>query len=249
VTVAGRDPAAPRTVGCEYGPTGTSPAARDHGRGRVCANGCGTVLRRTNPDDICDPCQRAAIRRIEAARAAATAAREARAKASPSSRQKEKQMPDRPESDSAAAVLDLLVTGEVVSGQAIADELGCTRNAVAKHIKNLRRLGWHITSVPKLGHRLDDVKPWANPSDHAPEAPGAAPDPIPEQPASPAAPDSSSQESPVAGPPPFAGSMSVDWFESKRPTVPVTITVHFELDEIVEAVMERIAEQMVGKGR
>lgn len=48
-------------------------------------------------------------------------------------------------------------------------------------------------------------------------------------------------------PPPFANALTVDWFKSARPTVPVTITVNFELDEIVEAVMERIAARMVGK--
>ena len=140
-------------------------------------------------------------------------------------------MPERPDSVGASNVLDLLTTGVVVSGEDIATELGCSRAVVGKHVKNLRRLGWSITSVPKRGHRLDDVKPWEpklgdlmlgvyKDAPDAPPAQAAEPptDPAPQPPA-PATPTPPSQESPGAGtysyvtPPPWREDhITVNWF-------------------------------------
>ncbi|MGV3488110.1 MAG: biotin--[acetyl-CoA-carboxylase] ligase [Tuberibacillus sp.] len=43
---------------------------------------------------------------------------------------------------------------EFVSGQAICEQIGCSRTAVWKHIKELQKEGYTIESVPKRGYRL-----------------------------------------------------------------------------------------------
>ncbi|RDI43016.1 biotin--[acetyl-CoA-carboxylase] ligase [Falsibacillus pallidus] len=44
--------------------------------------------------------------------------------------------------------------GEFVSGQALADFLGCTRTAVWKHIEELRREGFELEAVRRKGYRI-----------------------------------------------------------------------------------------------
>jgi len=41
-----------------------------------------------------------------------------------------------------------------VSGQQLCGALGITRSAVSKHVRELRKLGYEIESVPHRGHRL-----------------------------------------------------------------------------------------------
>lgn len=45
-------------------------------------------------------------------------------------------------------------TDGVVSGQRLCEDLGVSRAAVSKHVRELRKLGYEIDSVPRLGHRL-----------------------------------------------------------------------------------------------
>ncbi len=52
-------------------------------------------------------------------------------------------------------------TGGYVSGQSISSELGISRAAVWKHIKDLRKRGFHIEASPSKGYRLiDDTAPF-----------------------------------------------------------------------------------------
>ncbi|MFP4174510.1 MAG: biotin--[acetyl-CoA-carboxylase] ligase, partial [Halobacteriales archaeon] len=51
-------------------------------------------------------------------------------------------------------VLDALADGDVVSGEALADEFGVSRNAVWKHVERLRDAGFGVESTPD-GYRLD----------------------------------------------------------------------------------------------
>ena len=44
--------------------------------------------------------------------------------------------------------------GEVLSGESIAGELGCTRAAVCKAVKSLREEGYHIEAGPNKGYML-----------------------------------------------------------------------------------------------
>ncbi|MFW5983871.1 MAG: biotin--[acetyl-CoA-carboxylase] ligase [Halobacteria archaeon] len=53
-------------------------------------------------------------------------------------------------------VLDALADGDVVSGEALADEFGVSRNAVWKHVERLRDAGFGIESTPD-GYRLDSA--------------------------------------------------------------------------------------------
>jgi BirA family biotin operon repressor/biotin-[acetyl-CoA-carboxylase] ligase len=55
------------------------------------------------------------------------------------------------------AVLKSLKQTRVVSGQALASELGISRTAVWKYVNQLRREGYRISSSPRLGYRLDSV--------------------------------------------------------------------------------------------
>ena len=51
-------------------------------------------------------------------------------------------------------ILTRLLSGETVSGESMARELGVTRAAVFKHIEQLRETGFEIASVPRQGYRL-----------------------------------------------------------------------------------------------
>lgn len=44
--------------------------------------------------------------------------------------------------------------GEFVSGQMISDELGCSRTAVWKHMEDLRKEGYELEAVRRLGYRI-----------------------------------------------------------------------------------------------
>jgi BirA family biotin operon repressor/biotin-[acetyl-CoA-carboxylase] ligase len=44
--------------------------------------------------------------------------------------------------------------GGVVSGQRLCEDFGVSRAAISKHVRELRKLGYEIESVPRLGHRL-----------------------------------------------------------------------------------------------
>ncbi len=55
------------------------------------------------------------------------------------------------------SVLDILRDShDFVSGEAISDVLGISRNAVHKHVKSLRRRGYRIVGVSRRGYRLED---------------------------------------------------------------------------------------------
>ena len=57
--------------------------------------------------------------------------------------------------DSAFKVLEILERSQTsISGEAISDELGISRSAVWKHIKELRGMGYDIFSSQKEGYRL-----------------------------------------------------------------------------------------------
>ncbi|MCA1030488.1 biotin--[acetyl-CoA-carboxylase] ligase [Bacillus timonensis] len=45
-------------------------------------------------------------------------------------------------------------TGEFVSGQKISEKLGCSRTAVWKHIEDLRKEGYELEAVRRLGYRI-----------------------------------------------------------------------------------------------
>lgn len=51
--------------------------------------------------------------------------------------------------------LSQLKTGEVISGEAISKNLGISRSAIWKQVKNLRDLGYIITAETNMGYRLD----------------------------------------------------------------------------------------------
>lgn len=62
-----------------------------------------------------------------------------------------------------------LLTGEVVSGEALATDLGLSRAAVHKQVESLRNSGWAVESRPGTGYRIkrlpaglepDAVLPW-----------------------------------------------------------------------------------------
>lgn len=53
-------------------------------------------------------------------------------------------------------VLDALADGDVVSGEALAEEFDVSRNAVWKHVERLRDAGFGVESTPD-GYRLDGV--------------------------------------------------------------------------------------------
>lgn len=60
--------------------------------------------------------------------------------------------------DSAFKVLEILERSEnPVSGEKISDELGITRSAVWKHVKELRAMGYDISSSQKEGYRVTRV--------------------------------------------------------------------------------------------
>ncbi|MFX3622795.1 MAG: biotin--[acetyl-CoA-carboxylase] ligase [Ectobacillus sp.] len=46
--------------------------------------------------------------------------------------------------------------GEFVSGQAISEKLGCSRTAVWKHMEDLRKEGYELEAVRRLGYRIVD---------------------------------------------------------------------------------------------
>lgn len=129
MSVAVTDTRAPRPPGSRFhAHTALTPKTRKHAPGRVCATpGCGTILRSTNPDQTCDPCQRKARRTRDAQKAAkavkrgavATAAGSAGTKASSPSRPKKeaKVTPERPTTASAAAVLGQLRGRKLKSGR------------------------------------------------------------------------------------------------------------------------------------
>ena len=54
-------------------------------------------------------------------------------------------------------VIDILRDShDFVSGEAISDVLGVSRNAVHKHVKSLRKRGYRIVGVSRRGYRLED---------------------------------------------------------------------------------------------
>jgi BirA family biotin operon repressor/biotin-[acetyl-CoA-carboxylase] ligase len=54
-------------------------------------------------------------------------------------------------------VIDILRdSNDFVSGEAISNVLGISRNAVHKHVKSLRKRGYHIVGVSRRGYRLED---------------------------------------------------------------------------------------------
>ena len=54
-------------------------------------------------------------------------------------------------------VIDLLRgSQDFVSGEAMSAQLGISRNAVHKHVKSLRRRGYHILGVSRRGYRLEE---------------------------------------------------------------------------------------------
>jgi BirA family transcriptional regulator, biotin operon repressor / biotin---[acetyl-CoA-carboxylase] ligase len=54
-------------------------------------------------------------------------------------------------------VIDILRDShDFVSGEAISDVLGISRNAVHKHVKSLRKRGYRIVGVSRRGYRLED---------------------------------------------------------------------------------------------
>ena len=54
-------------------------------------------------------------------------------------------------------VIDILRdSNDFVSGEAISDVLGISRNAVHKHVKSLRKRGYRILGVSRRGYRLED---------------------------------------------------------------------------------------------
>lgn len=63
-------------------------------------------------------------------------------------------------------VLQLLRTsGDFLSGQMLADELGVSRNTIWKYIKALQTQGYSITSVTNRGYRLDETTDQLNRSE------------------------------------------------------------------------------------
>jgi len=61
------------------------------------------------------------------------------------------------------AILQMLSINDYVSGEDISKQLGISRTAVWKHIKNLQKIGYHIESKPNKGYLLcnrpDDLIP------------------------------------------------------------------------------------------
>ncbi|RMF13072.1 MAG: biotin--[acetyl-CoA-carboxylase] ligase [Gammaproteobacteria bacterium] len=61
-------------------------------------------------------------------------------------------------------ILELLIGGEWVSGQHLADSLGCSRTAVWKHVQALREQGIRIEQVRGRGYRLQAGQDLLNPA-------------------------------------------------------------------------------------
>ncbi len=60
-------------------------------------------------------------------------------------------------------ILDILTqTNEYISGQALANQLGVSRQAVWKEIQSLRALGYDIESVTNRGYRLNSMPGYLN---------------------------------------------------------------------------------------
>jgi BirA family biotin operon repressor/biotin-[acetyl-CoA-carboxylase] ligase len=55
------------------------------------------------------------------------------------------------------AILKALRRGGCLSGEDLAKSFGVTRAAIWKYIRNLRQKGYHITSSPRLGYRLEQA--------------------------------------------------------------------------------------------
>ncbi len=60
------------------------------------------------------------------------------------------------QSDTRKKLLDLFseANGDFISGQKISDILGCSRTAVWKHIEDLRKEGFELEAVRRLGYRI-----------------------------------------------------------------------------------------------
>ncbi len=60
-------------------------------------------------------------------------------------------------SDRKKTVIDILrESSDFVSGEAMSDVLGVSRNAVHKHIKSLRKRGYRIVGVSRRGYKLEE---------------------------------------------------------------------------------------------
>ena len=62
-------------------------------------------------------------------------------------------------------ILKRLRKGIYTSGENIAKDLGITRTAVWKYIRNLRKEGYQISSSPRLGYRLEQAPDLLNPEE------------------------------------------------------------------------------------
>jgi len=60
--------------------------------------------------------------------------------------------------DNLQKILEFLLSGEAVSGEAISQKLGISRNAVWKNVQTLKNMGFHIEAERNVGYRLQGEK-------------------------------------------------------------------------------------------
>lgn len=202
MTLAPLSTADARLPGSRYGGhAALTPRPRKHAPGRVCATpGCGTILRSTNPDQTCDPCQRKARRARETQKEAVTLA---------AGKQQQKTV------EREAKILAYLADGEWHHARACAEAIGFTTDGT-KHLLQGMASDGLIEGGGRggKGYRLrQDVaaKASASVKDEAADcqvsepAPDTSPAPAPDPPSG-ATPDAAASDSAspeLQGPPSF----------------------------------------------
>jgi len=211
VTLAPLSIADARLPGSRYGGhTALTPRPRKHAPGRVCATpGCGTILRSTNPDQTCDPCQRKARRARETQKEAVTLA---------AGKQQQKTV------EREAKILAYLADGEWHHARACAEAIGFTADGT-KHLLQGMASDGLIEGGGRggKGYRLRQdvvakasavVKDAAADCQVSEPAPDTSPAPAPDPPSG-ATPDAAASAPQTPSGPPAFGGMTVDWFSPK----------------------------------
>lgn len=264
MTVTVRDPRAPRSPGCEYGGhVSSSGKLSCYGDpGESCqADGCGTILRASNPYDVCSRCLGRGIkgRKRPPRRGGASdsgcgsvVADTASVPRRVTTQEVEMAAEARRKNGAAKeAVIDLMADGEWRGSSQVAARTGISYANAKYHLQRLTECG-HLESDGKggKGYRLrrdaaaqaaeahcavkdDAADCQANEPAEAPTAPPApARGPDPEPPAKAAA------ASPLSGPPPFAGLASC--FEAHGYSRAVRVLM--DLDEMDPGERERVLQ-------
>lgn len=191
MSVAVTDTRAPRPPGSRFhAHTALTPKTRKHAPGRVCATpGCGTILRSTNPDQTCDPCQRKARRARETQKEAVTLA-------AGKQQQKTKQI-----SDAVRQYAETHQWNAYFTAKDCATVVGCGESTAKKRLTRLVESGL-LESSPRLGYARRQRGGIVKDSPADSQSSDNAPEPLREQTPDASAPDSAGpalQASPASG--------------------------------------------------